>query len=99
MPRLSSRLHVPALALIALGFLSPALATARPQGPAFPPTAERPQQATPGFVSQLRDLLSRLWSENGSILDPNGTHAGPPGSGTAPNGSTGDTGAGLEPNG
>jgi hypothetical protein len=99
MPRHSTRLLVPALALIALGFLVPTLATALPQGEAVLSAAERPE-AAPGRLSQLWSLLSVLWSENGSILEPNGAHAGPTsGSGTAPNESTGDTGAGLEPNG
>src|SRR6185436_2098825 len=98
MSRLRSRLLVPALALIALGFLVPALATALPQGEAVLSAAERPE-ATPGRLSQLWRLLSVLWSENGSILAPNGSHGGPTsGSGTAPTASTGDTGAGLEPN-
>jgi hypothetical protein len=99
MTRLRSRLLVPALALIALAFLFPALATALPQGEAILSVAER-QEDSPGYLFQLWSLLSALWSENGSILELNGAHAGPtPGSGTAPNASTGDTGAGLEPNG
>jgi hypothetical protein len=99
MPRFRSRLLIPALALITLGFLFPALARALPVGDAALSVAER-HEAAPGRLFQLWSLLSALWSENGSILEPNGAHAGSTlGSGTAPNASTGDTGAGLEPNG
>jgi len=58
MSRLRSRLLVPALALIALGFLGPALAMALPQGEAVLSAAERPE-AAPGRLSQLWSLLSR----------------------------------------
>ena len=99
MLRLRSRLLVPALALIALGFLFPALATALPQGEAGSLVAER-QEVTPGRLSQLWNLLSALWAETGSGLEPNGAPRPSSGSGTEPEaGSSGDTGPGLEPNG
>jgi hypothetical protein len=91
MTRLRSRLLVPALALIALAFLFPALAKALPKGETGPPAAER-QEATPRRLSQLWSLLSALWAETGSILEPNGEPK-------PTTGSSGDTGAGLEPNG
>ena len=91
MRRLRSRFLVPVLALIALVFLVPALATALPQGPVIPSVAER-QEATPGLFSQLWSFLSALWSETGSILEPDGN--------PKPNAaSSGDTGSGLEPDG
>ena len=91
MARLRSRLRVPTLALIALSVLFAALATALPQGEAVLSVAER-QEATPGRLSQLWNLLSALWAETGSILEPNGELKP-----TA--GSSGDTGSILEPNG
>jgi hypothetical protein len=91
MTRLRKRLLVPALALIALAFLFPALATALPQEGTVLSAAER-QEATPGRLSQLWILLSALWAENGSILEPN--------DGPKPTaGSSGDNGSGLDPNG
>ncbi len=86
MPRLPSRLFVPALSLIALSFLSAVPATARPREPAAFSAAERA-----GFISQLGDLLSLLWGKDGSVLNPDGT---PPATT-----SSGDNGSGLEPNG
>jgi len=93
MPRRPKRLLVPALALIALVVLFPALTTAAPhQGEAVRAPAERHESA-PSLFNQLRSLLSLLW-ENGSGLDPNG---GKPG---APNATTsGDNGSILEPDG
>lgn len=88
MTRLRSRFLIPALTLI---FLFPALAKALPNGEASPPAAER-QEATLGRLSQLWSLLSAVWAETGSILEPNG--------GPKPTaGSSGDTGSILEPNG
>jgi hypothetical protein len=88
MTRLRSRLLVPALALV---FLFPALAKALPKGDAGPLVAER-QDATPGRLSQFWSLLSALWAETGSILEPDG--------GPKPNaGSSGDTGSIQEPDG
>jgi hypothetical protein len=77
---MSKRLFVVLLALI---LLLPTLAAAQP-------TAER-SEAGRGLLAQLRDLLSVLWAENGSGLDPDGAHI--------TSGSTGDTGSVLEPDG
>ena len=111
MPRLLSRLLVPALALIALGFLVPALAQALPLGGADLSAAER-HEAAPGRLSQLWRLLSTLWDETGSILDPNGgTSSGAVSEPTAssresagstgaqPTASSGDNGSILDPDG
>jgi hypothetical protein len=91
MPRHPKRLLLPTL--LALTLLPPTLATARPlrseQGAR--PAAER-SEAGPGLLAQLRDLLSVLWAENGSGLEPNGT-------GTTSSDTTGDNGSGLEPDG
>ena len=91
MPRFRSRLLVPALALIALGFLFPALAQALPLGSTDLSAVER-HEANPGRLSQFWSLLSALWAETGSILksdgNPKSTAAG-----------SGDTGSGLEPDG
>lgn len=99
MPRSPSRLRLPALALIALVFLVPALATALPPDARILSAAERPD-ATPGFFSQLWGSLSVLWSENGSGLEPNGgANSGAP-SEPEPNGAdSGDNGSGLDPDG
>lgn len=93
MLRRPKRLLVPVLALIALVFLLPALATAAPHhSEAVLAPAERHASA-PALFAQLRSLLSLLW-KTGSGLDPNGTQPG------APNATTsGDTGSGLEPDG
>jgi hypothetical protein len=94
MPRSPSRLLIPAVALVALVFLSPSLATASPQDATLRSAAERS-----GLFTKLWDLLSAVWA-NGSILDPNGT--GPSassGPGTEPNAPTGDNGPGLDPDG
>jgi len=92
MTRLRSRLLVPTLALIALAFLFPALATALPQGEEAILSVAECQEGSPGRLSQLWSLLSSLWAETGSILEPNGEPKP-----TA--GSSGDTGSILEPNG
>ena len=93
MPRRPKRLLVPALALIALAVLFPALTTAAPhQGEAVRAPAAH-HEAGPSLFAQLRSLLAVLW-ETGSGLEPNG---GKPG---APNATTsGDNGSILEPNG
>jgi hypothetical protein len=86
---------VPAIltALLVLTLLPPTLATARPlrTEQAARPAAER-AEAGLGLIAQLRGLLSVLWAETGSGLDPNGT-------GTTSSGTTGDTGSGLDPDG
>jgi hypothetical protein len=69
--------------LLALILLLPTLAAAQP-------TAER-SEAGRGLLAQLRDLLSVLWAENGSGLEPNGAHI--------TSGTSGDTGSGLDPDG
>jgi len=96
MPRPPSRLLIPTLALIALLFLTPTLATAFPQGATLRSAAERPE-AAPGLFSKLWELLSAIWA-NGAGLEPDGANVAP---GTEPNssGTTGDNGAGLEPDG
>lgn len=99
MPRYPSRVRLLALALIALNFLLPALAMALPPGAPLLSVTERPE-ATSGFFSQLRDLFSVLWPENGSILEPNGTPRPSFGLPTKPNtASSDDNGSGLDPNG
>jgi hypothetical protein len=98
MPRRPSRLLVPALALIALVFLSPALATALPLGaePALR-AAEHPQ-AGQGLFAKAWTLFSALWAETGSVLEPDGAGASS-GGGTANAANTGGTGSVLEPDG
>ena len=96
MSRNATRLPI-ALALLALVFLSPTLATAFPQGAILSSAAERPE-ATPGLFSTIWDLFSAVWTI-GSVLEPNGagTNTGP---GTDPNAAgSRDTGSGLDPNG
>jgi hypothetical protein len=100
MPRRPARPLVPALALITLVFLTPALAIAMPHGgEAALRAAERPQ-ASPSLFTKAWSLLSALWAETGSVLEPNGGAGASSGAGTGFNAaSTGDTGSVLEPNG
>jgi hypothetical protein len=90
-PRVLSVLAV--LVVLLVAFLLPTLATARPlhTEQAARPAAER-AEAGLGLIAQLRGLLSVLWAETGSGLDPNGT-------GTTSSGTTGDNGSGLDPDG
>jgi hypothetical protein len=98
MPRRPARPLVPALALITLVFLAPTLATALPHGgEAALRAAERPQ-AGQSLFAKAWTLLSALWAENGSILEPDGAGASS-GTGTPNATTTGDNGSGLEPNG
>lgn len=92
-----TKLHrIPALALTALVFLLPALATAQPHQGEFVLSAAARNEDAPSLFAQFRSLLSVLW-KTGSILDPDG--AGVRRS-TEPNTPiSGDTGSGLEPNG
>jgi hypothetical protein len=93
----SKRLRLSALVLIAISLLLPALATAQPQRVAVRPPAER-TAAAPSLFAELRSLLSLLWAETGSGLDPNG--AANPGASAAPNAPpTADTGSGLDSDG
>jgi len=95
MLRLPTRLLSPALALIALGLLLPALATAQPQRETVRSPAERGATASSLFA-EIRILLSILWAETGSGLEPNGGAN----SGTEPGAALSvDTGSGLDPNG
>jgi hypothetical protein len=96
MHRRIARLLGPALALIVLTSLSPAVAAAQPQREAVRSPAER-STAAPRLFAEIRSFLSILWAETGSILDPNGTHFG---ASSEPNAATtGDTGSILDPNG
>ena len=91
MPRRLNRL--PALALLALVFLLPALAIAQPHPREAVSVAAARYDAGPRFLAQLRSLLSLLW-KNGSGLDPDG-RPGP----NSPATTAGDTGSGLDPDG
>jgi hypothetical protein len=90
MLRLPTRLLSPALALFALVLLLPALAIAQPQREAVRSPAEHSAAASSLFA-EIRSLLSILWAENGSGLDPDGANT--------TSGTTGDNGSGLEPDG
>ena len=95
-PQLPKRLLGPLLALIVLTFLLPAHATAQPQREAVRSPAER-TAASPSLFAEIRSLLSILWAETGSILDPDGLHSG---TSSGPNvATTGDTGSVLDPDG
>jgi hypothetical protein len=99
MPQRPARPLVPALVLIALVFLTPALATAQPHGgEAALQAAERPQ-AGQSLFAKAWTLLSALWAENGSGLEPNGSTGASSGTGTPNAATTGDNGSGLEPDG
>ena len=94
MPKRPRVLNVLAVLVVLLvAFLLPTRATARPlhTEQSARPAAKR-AEAGPGLLAQLRDLLSVLWAETGSGLDPNGTA-------TTSSGTTGDNGSGLEPDG
>jgi hypothetical protein len=93
MPQHSTRRAIPILlTLLALTLLPPTLATAHPfcTEQAARPVAERSEVAS-SLLAQLRDLLSVLWAETGSGLDPDGTNT--------TSGTTGDTGSILDPDG
>jgi hypothetical protein len=91
MPRTLTRLLLPVL--LALILLPPARATARPlHTEQTARSAAEHAEAGHGLLAQLRGLLSVLWAENGSGLEPNGT-------GTTSSGTNGDNGSILEPNG
>jgi hypothetical protein len=90
--------RIPVLALTAIIFLLPALATAQPhpREAAFAAAAAQPE-AGPSLLAKIRSLLSVLWADTGSGLDPNGA-----GSRTSvmPGATiTGDTGSILDPDG
>ncbi|HEX3525491.1 MAG TPA: hypothetical protein VH988_00360 [Thermoanaerobaculia bacterium] len=91
MSRSSKSHRAVVLALLALVFLLPALATAQPQ-PREAMSAATTSHDT-AFLDQLRSLLSTLW-KTGSILEPNGRPGPNPPATTA-----GDTGSILEPDG
>ena len=97
MPRYPTRPLVLPLVLVALLALSPAAATAPSLGR---PTLSAAEHSEPTLgLYQLWSLLSALWSETGSLLDPNGAGA-TPGSGAEPDATTtGDTGSLLDPDG
>jgi hypothetical protein len=89
MPKHPRILTVPAV-LAVLTLLPPTLATARPfHDQAARPAAER-SAADRGLLAQLRGLLSVLWAETGSVLEPDGKTT---------SGTTGDNGSILEPDG
>jgi hypothetical protein len=95
MPRYPTRLLTPAL--IAALFLAPTLATARPINKDAALSAPKRLVGSSSVLSKIGALLSALWAENGSGLDPNGTDAGTNSTpGTKP---AGDNGSGLDPNG
>jgi hypothetical protein len=98
MPRRPSRPLVPALALIALVLLPPALATALPHGGETALRAAERPQAGPSLFAKAWTLFSALWAETGSVLEPDGAGASSAG-GTANAASTGGTGSVLEPDG
>lgn len=95
MPRRPTRPLLLVLLLLGLTVLSPAAAL--PLGASSLSAAERPE-ASAGLFSQLWSLFSDFWSENGSILDPNGA-SGENGPGLDPNGANGDNGSILDPDG
>lgn len=94
MPRSHTRPLLLALALLGAAILSPPQATALPESAVL--TAAERHAPTPGLLSQLWSALSAIWSETGSILDPNGANGVP--KETNP-GAAGDTGSILDPNG
>jgi hypothetical protein len=72
MRRLRTPLLGPALALIAVIFLSPSFSAAQLQPEAVHAPTEHSAAAAASFFSKLRDLLTILWADTGSGLDPNG---------------------------
>jgi hypothetical protein len=95
MPRYPKRLLAPAL-IVAL-FLVPTLATARPAHKDTSLSSPKRPVAGPNVLSRIQGLLSALWAENGSILEPNGAGTGT--HSTADTKPTSDNGSILEPNG
>ncbi len=99
MLRYSTRVLVPTL--LALLFVVPSLATARPAHKDAGVSAAEHREVTPSLLSKIQEFLSVLWAENGSILDPNGAGPGTSsGDGTGENpASAGDNGSILDPDG
>ena len=95
MPRYPSRLVAPAL--IAALCLAPTLASARPAHRDTVPLASKRPAAVPSVLSKIRDLVSALWAETGSGLEPNGGSTAT-NSGTATP-TPSDTGSILDPDG
>jgi hypothetical protein len=93
MPRVPNRLLVPVLLVV---LFVPALAAARAvQKNGVHAASKRPIPEV-RILSRLQGLLSALWAETGSILEPNGSDNGTSSSsGTKP---TSDNGSGPEPN-
>lgn len=97
MPRLRSTLLV-SVALVASLLLAPSLAAARPAGREVSRSDALPLVAV-RLLSPIRGLLSGIWAENGSILDPNGAEPNPPSASSAGTKRTsGDNGSGPDPN-
>jgi hypothetical protein len=87
-----------AAVLILCAFFVPALLNAAP-APVREAAAER---SGGGLVALVRNVLSVLWGENGSIADPDGSAlTGDNGSSFDPNGNNinGDNGSIFDPNG
>jgi hypothetical protein len=95
MPRYPTRLL--ASALISALFLVPTFAAARPAHKDTALSASKLSVAKPNVLSRIQGLLSALWAENGSILEPNGAGTGT--NSTAGTEPTSDNGSILEPNG
>lgn len=82
MRRLVRRCSV--LVLVLLVFLVPTALRAAPAQRIYPDPA---RHAESSFLDLVRSVLSVLWGENGSILDPSGASM------------AGDNGSGLDPDG
>jgi hypothetical protein len=98
MSRYSTRLLGPALLALVLLLLPSQANAGLDHQDSVTSTAERRAPA-PGLLLKLRDFLSALWAENGSILDPNGGGTGTiSGVGDKP-ANSGDNGSILDPDG
>ena len=100
MPRYSTRLLGSALLALVLLLLPGQAAAGLDHQDSVTSAAERREPA-PRLLFKLRDFLSALWAENGSILDPNGGGTGTS-SGSSPGDkptNSGDNGSILDPDG
>ena len=98
MSRYFTRLLNPALLVLVL-LLLPGQATAGLDHQDSVTSAPERREPTPSLLFKLRDFLSALWADNGSILDPDGGGTGTS-SGSSPgdkSANSGDKGSILDP--
>jgi hypothetical protein len=97
MPRNATRRIAGCLLVVLL--LAPAFAGAVERRSDGPAPKERVSLWQGRLLPALWGLLTRIWEENGSSLDPSGQPRPDEGSSLDPSGSTADEGGSLDPSG